>query len=653
MDLSFVKAICIGGEAVSQDYRDKMSAFIRERGSDGITSKWVRRELKMKHVPWQTVREDLYKNHNHSWYKEIYERNKKGLNRTAMVYRGNRNISYGELFSLSEKYGKALKYYGVNPKDEFIACLRLTPDYPILVAAASLINAKVNLIAPFFCDEFLCDIVIKSHAKVVLVNDWDFATIAPALLKCCANKTIVIMPVDAWDAGNNPHSELMERFYSFDRNSFEAAYRLCKTKCNICMIDEFLKCGEGYLGQLDGNGKLSDEIAITYTSGSTRKGWHKGVAQRNETYIIMGRYHDPEVCGMPKMNNCITLSEIGTQADTTLMSCISDPLMQGGIVALDPIIDEHYFLHSLAINKAGLAVATRTFWLRAMKETYENAENHRLTLPYLYVPTEGGEPLSAGEEYALNKWLKDVKAGTKITHTPFSIVKMSEGGGDSEHGSLFLRLFRGYYAPLQRIRRIREPMGMFCYKFAKTVVLRPDGSYCKPMELGRLAANSPTAMKKYYNDDAATAEYFIKDAYGNIWGDMKAYGYRDKWGNFYIKGRISENDPKIKAFQVSGVISEDYTNIMSCEVVTEDSGREVPYYIAHIEMQTQEGIDVAKVLRDAYVRCRKEFGDAICSNLYYRIHSSEEGFASLSTTKRNVLALKEEGLRRATKFEVQ
>ena len=85
--------------------------------------------------------------------------------------------------------------------------------------------------------------------------------------------------------------------------------------------------------------------------------------------------------------------------------------VQGGILALDPIIDERYFLYALKFSNAGLAIATRTFWLRAMKETYENPEFKDLKLPGLYVPSEGGEPLSGGEEKALNRWLRDIDAG--------------------------------------------------------------------------------------------------------------------------------------------------------------------------------------------------------------------------------------------------
>lgn len=594
----------------------------------------------MKKMSWEQVRESILRDHNHSWYEDIYLRNKDTKEKNALFYRGT-YVTYGEFFCLVEAYAKALKQYGVSKGDEFIACVRQTPDYPILVAAASLIGAKINLCVADFDKDYLLQIIENANADVVLVADWDFVTMSPVLRRMDARKTIVVLPVDNWGKKGNPYAEITERFFRFDKDEYE---RTAANFDNLIGLERFLNDGKNYTGEVNGHGKLGDDLAITYTSGSTRKGIHKGVVQRNETYIIMGRYHDPEVAGIPKMENTITLAAIGTQADTALMTGVSDTLLQGGTVALDPIIDAKYFLHSLRINNAGLAVATRAFWMRAMKETYENPEFKCITLPGLYVPSEGGEPLSAGEERALNQWLKKVRAGVKITHTPFSIVKMTVGGGDSEHGSIFLTLFRGYYNLLQKIRGIHEPIGLGYYNYVDIRVLREDGTYCEPMEMGRLVANAATAMEGYHNNPEATKEYFIQDAYGKTWGDLKLYGYIDKWDKVYLKGRINKDDPEIKSFQIADEILRDDKNIMSCEVVTIESGDETPIYVAHLEMQLLKTVNVKRVLLAAEKRCMKRFGDKLKGKLYFRVRSHAEGYPMLFTAKVNLVALKEEGV---------
>ena len=594
----------------------------------------------MKSMPREEVKKDILENHNHSWFKEIYLRNKNNKENISMFFRGNK-ITYGEFFELVESYSKALKYYGVKKGDEFVACLRQTPDYPILVGAASLIGAKINLIAADFDKDYIADIINKANSKIVLVDDWDFSSLEKSFVKSCLDKKIVVLPVSKWDKYGKYYKEITEMFYKFDEEDYLKSVSKFN---NILSIDKFLEDGKNFNGKLDGNAKLNDELAITYTSGSTSKGIHKAVAQRNQTYIIMGRYHDPEVAGIPSMKNIVTLSEVGPHADTTLMTGVSDTLMQGGTIALDPIIDENYFLYSLKINKAQLAIATRTFWMRAMKETYENPLFENLTLPYLYVPSEGGEPLSAGEEKALNKWLKDVKAGTAITHTPFSVVKMTVGGGDSEHGSIFLSLYRDYKKKKKKIRGIHEPIGLECYDFVDLQVLREDGTYCETMEMGRLVANAPISMEKYHNNPKATEQYFITDAFGKKWGDLCCYGYVDKWKNVYIKGRIGKNDPKVKTFEIADEIVRDTKNIMSCEVIVVNDDINNPVYVAHIEAQINKNINLKKALLSAEIRCRKRFGDIICDNLYFRIRSHIEGFPTLFTAKRNLIALKEEGL---------
>ena len=220
---------------------------------------------------------------------------------------------------------------------------------------------------------------------------------------------------------------------------------------------------------------------------------------------------------------------------------------------------------------------------------------------------------------------------------------MTVGGGDSEHGSLFLTLYRDYSNGLQKIRGIHEPIGLGYYNFAEVQALRSDGTYCDTMEIGRMVANAPTAMKEYHNDPKATEKYFITDAYGKKWGDLGCYGYIDKYDKVYLKGRIGKNDPEIKNFQIADEICRDTKNIMSCEVVVMDNGNEIPIYIAHVEMQYFKKVNIKKTLISAENRCYARFGDKFRGKIYFRVRTHEEGFPTLFTAKRNLIELKEEG----------
>ncbi|MBQ7147609.1 MAG: AMP-binding protein [Pseudobutyrivibrio sp.] len=62
-----------------------------------------------------------------------------------MFFRGTA-YTYGDFFNMVERYAKALKTHGVNKGDEFVVCLLQTPDYPVAVAAASLIVQRLTLL---------------------------------------------------------------------------------------------------------------------------------------------------------------------------------------------------------------------------------------------------------------------------------------------------------------------------------------------------------------------------------------------------------------------------------------------------------------------------------------------------------------------------
>ena len=604
----------------------------------------------MKVMHKDEVTRSILKEHNHSWYEDIRERNKNNLSKIAFFFRGNK-ISYGEYFDLVEgkendetsaSYAKGLKQFGINKGDEFIAVLRQTPDYPILTSAASYTGSVINLMPPDLNEDYMVDMINHSSGKVVFINNWDFAKMANGLKRINPDKKIVIVPVEKYDKYNNPYSEVTDRFFKFDEEEFNKAVSEFD---NVITIDDFLEESKKYKGEVCGHTKLSDPMTVTYTSGSTKKGFNKGVIQANSTYIWMGRYHDPEVCGIPPMKDTITYVAIGTQSDTTLMTGVSDTLVQGGTLALDPIIDPDYLLYCLKFTNAGLAVATTSSWIKAMKNYYRLPKEERFHLKGMYVPSSGGEALSAGEEKALNQWLMDVKAGTDITHTPMCVTKMTLGGGDTEHGSIFLTLFRAYYNALNKIRGIKEPMGMGYYDYCDVVALRPDGTHCEPMESGRLVVITPTLMKGYHPISHVNGNIFIKDAYGKEWTDLFTYGYIDKSKHVYVKGRIKENDPEIKPYQISDIISRDTKNVMSCETVhvpTEDGGYA---YVVHIEPQFGKKVNIRKMLLSAERRCISELGLSIKDKLFFNIRTD---YPLTFAYKRDVNALKLEGLTKSS-----
>ena len=580
---------------------------------------------------------DIDLNKNHSWIKEIWERNKSRLNYIAILYRGQK-FTYEDFFLQSYRYAKALKVNGVKKGQEFVCAIENTPEFPFIMGAASIIGARVNLVSSEFDRDYLIEMVNRAEVPYIFVSDMSFIKFAPIMKSVGVEKKIIPISIDYSLVKGNPYKEITEKFYKLDKKTYD---NLIDNTPNVMDINEFLQCGDNYTGKVVEQMGLNDDFTTTYTSGSTGWGRPKALIHRVRSYITMGRYHDSEVSGIPSMEKRTTMALCKTMSDTDFMSNISDTFMQGGTVALEPINDKEFFLSSLLINKPTLAIASRSYWIYLMKEYKFNDNIKNIKLPFLLVPTAAGEPMAANEEKALNRWLKDVEAGTNITKIP--IVKMSIAGGDSEHGGIFLSLFRSLQSKMPSHIGINEPVGMNTYGMVQVKALREDGTYCNHMELGKLVANSPCTMEGYVNNQKANDSFFIRDAYGKLWGNLNTYGYVDKTNHIYVKGRISKDDLNIPTFMVSDIILKDTKKIMSCEVVNVNNGSK-KVYVAHIEPQIGVSFNKEKVLESAKERCKKIFGEEFINDLYFRIRENEESFELLHTGKRNNIALVQEGI---------
>lgn len=586
----------------------------------------------------KSILDDIDKNRNHSWIKEVYERRKNDLNSVAIKYRGNK-FTYSDFFIQSYMYAKSLKYQGLTKGDEFICCIENVPEFPFIMGAASIIGAKVNLLASDMDDDYLYSIINNANSPLIFVSDKDLKEFSSVLKRVMNNKKIIPLPLE-YSIESNKFSFITDKYYKLNQDE----YNNCKKELtNILEIDEFLNLGKTYSGSVFENTGLTDGFTITYTSGSTLSNKPKGLEHGNRSYITMGRYHDPEISRIPSMKGMTMLAFVRTMSDTDFMSAISDVFMQGGNVALEPINDKDFIMWSMLINRANICLTSRTVWLYNMKKQMTDPEYKNMKFPYLIAPMCIGEPEDDNEDKALNQWLRKVKAGTKITKTPFSIVHMSIAGGDSEHGGIFITMYRALQKLKLKNSTIKGQIGMGTYGMVKVVALRDDLSHCEPDEPGKLVAKSPCTMHGYRNNPVGDKEFFIKDKYGNDWENLNTYGWIDKNGYVHVKGRVSKTDGNIPNYMIATEILKDTKKILSCEVVNSIINGET-IYIAHIEQQFQVSFNTNKVLNGAVQRCINKFGSEIIDKLYFRIRSSQESFPVTATLKRSFRDLIQEGL---------
>ena len=597
----------------------------------------------MKELPssWE-VEQDMEENRNHSWYREIYEIHKDELDKVALKYMGT-NITYKVFFDEAFKWAKSLKANGVKKGDEFVVCLDRTPEVTYLICAASLIGAKIKIISDKFNPDFIKSNVLESGSSLFFVQDVKLSKMKDLLSEL---SNVKIVPVSHERSMNSEfsHLDIFRLFYKFDKEQYNNAI---KELNNIYSLDEFLNSGNIYTGNVEEVSTLDDDFTITYSSGTTNKGLPKGIVHSNRHYILMGRYHDPKVSGVPAMKNLATYSNVPIYSNSYVASSLSDNLVQGGVVVLDPVDDPEYFSFALMMHESNINIATTSTWLLNAINYYVNNEVD--ILPDAMFNFAVGEQLSPGEEKFLNKYLRDIKAGINITHTPVSFSKMSVAGGDCEHGSLFIRLLRSYYNKVIPRANYSEPIGMSVYDFIDIEVLRDDGTWALPYEMGRIVCNSGCTMKRYDRDPEATEKFYIKDAYGNLWADMNVYGYLDDKGNVTMKGRVPKDKSNLPPFMIADIISKDTKHIMSCEVVEVENNGEI-LYVAHIMPQLAKKVDYDKIIEGIRGRCSRMFSSEVMDRIYIRFRTVNDNYPRTNCEKRDIKALQQEGLRCAHKL---
>ena len=106
----------------------------------------------------EIIEKELLQHHNHSWYTELYNRNKNNLNDVALIYRGAK-IKYGELFENIERYAKSLKKMGIGLDSEIPVCISNSPEIVYIMGAASMIGAKLNIFGAHFPKEYITEII--------------------------------------------------------------------------------------------------------------------------------------------------------------------------------------------------------------------------------------------------------------------------------------------------------------------------------------------------------------------------------------------------------------------------------------------------------------------------------------------------------------
>ena len=597
---------------------------------------------------------ELEQKDNVSWYEYLKNRNKKNMNDLALFYRGNK-VSFREMFDRADGIAKSMCQSGLVEGDEIGVCVSNTPELIYIILAANRLGLKVNLFGADYNKVYLSSIIDGVNKRVLFVSDDNYEKISNIIQSKNIENIVVTSLTDSLP--KNPklcdeYEPELDSYYYFE----DKAKTIIENNNNCMRLSSYIKNGKSNSKQLPNRGNLESDFLITYTSGSTKIGFPKEIIHKNRSLITMGRFHDPELCGNPKIPGLRGLAHIHPDSNTDVITCISDNLMQGWSVALEPEYDSKKALDYIILNKPNYLDITTSFLLEVSKQYLIDKKYHQdgkgRKLPFLLATFAVGEGTQKGEEKFINKFLRESRAGSGVSMKGLKLpfTTLSIGGGDCEHGGIFYTLWKSLYQKIYTPKLGRQEIGMLPVPYVVVTALKKDsnGNYveCSYNEPGIIVANSYTNLSCYKNNPQATNSLILEDNLGRKWVSCKTYGYIDRVGAVHVKGRIPEKENNIiHTFNIDDVITLDTKNILSSTTVENESR-----YISTIQFQPFTKMNDNKIMESLTQRLITSLSSEIIDSIYLRIIPSRENYPITGSGKRNIRALEELGLQDTIKL---
>ncbi len=586
---------------------------------------------------------DLEKKHNHSWYKEVSLRAIKYLDQCALFYRGTK-ITYLEMLNEADKLAVVLKSTGISFGDEVPVCFNNIPELVYLMLALNKLGAKMNSFDSGFHPDCIREILSGCSKKICFVTDHEYLKICEQIQAENFEKVVIVAQSRSLpDKPENCEGYEKEAAQLYE---IEDITLKCLEKSSKGLTYDDLLFGQTRNVEIIDRGKLDTDFLVTYTSGTSKLGFPKAVVHTNRSLIVSGRFHDPSVSGNPDIKRLRCLAMIPPSHNTGLITCISDYLMQGWNIALEPYNRPEQAIDYLMINKPNYASMVSNYWSEAARQYMCEEKYVGRKMGFLLAPFSVGEKFGPGEEKYLNIFLKKVKAGSdvRIGSFHFPYVTLCIGGGDCEHGGIYYTLWRSLFSKLHFFKLWGKQIGMLPEKYVVVSALKEEsGVYkeCRKNELGIIVANSASTMKGYKNNPEETAKRIICDETGRRWVSCDVLGFIDNAGGVHVRGRIGDfkiiDGKKLYPHMIDEVIEKDRYNIMTCTTVFKKDGT----IVANILKSPRSKYSGAELKTIARERCGKKIPKAVFERIQYRIFENIMDLPLTESGKRSIRALEE------------
>ena len=599
--------------------------------------------------------DDVYNNENCSWYDGQYERNKDSLDNNGIFYRGN-YLSKRYIFDRALDIAKGLYANGIRKGDSFSACVSNIPDLITTLLATSYIGARINIFDSSFNKEYIKKIINSCDADFIFSSDDQYGKIKDILKDTKIKKKVLLSLADHLPLKfPDYYKDIPSNLYDFENKAKKYAH----DDNEVILLDDFILEGSKIDASdiKDKRSSIYDVFTITYSSGSSRPGYPKAIPHNNLSFLMMMRFHDEDMMGLPKnakLNDIVGLAHIPPISDTNVKSVISDTLGQGSIVACEPIYGRDTFIYSLLMNRPNFCDATRSSWIEFARQVNTNKKYKNLKMPFLVLPLSVGEQLEVNERNFVDEAFKRINAGRDIFKKwklPLLHTYLGEGGGRTESGGIVYTILQGFNEKINFFKLKKGRYGMVPTLATDAIIIDSNGNECAVNEIGELCADSACSManNRYYFDEDNNEDFFIRDNYNRIFPRFKVYAYRNELGNIIMKGRMGSefivNNRKIPEFVISDIILTDKKRVLSAETINLDG---IPIVDIEINPLYLKGKDkggvVANTILDANNKCTKILPKELSSKIVFRIRDDVNKYPLTDCAKRDINCLKKEGL---------
>ncbi len=513
-------------------------------------------------------------------YQNIYRHNKEHMNELALEYFGVK-VTFRKLFDCVEDCAKALLSFGVRPGDRVTLCTSGTPEAVYLVLACSKIGAVANFINPMFQPEQIRDRINDTEADLLFVLDKLYPSIAPVVSELCV-KRIVVLPV------LNSLPAPMRLFAEWKDAPDAKLKQTIRTDAKYCLWANFLRGGISCTSKTEIDYQKNMPVVMVYSSGTT--GASKGIVLTNDGInATIAQYETgfPEVSRQKKFLHIVPIWFSSGISISLLM-----PLCLGAPCILEPMFSPQTFTSDLEKYSPNYIFGATSLWLYAMEHLDKKHD-----LSFLICPMTGGEQLLPETEKQINAFLS--------AHN--CTCGLQKGWGMCELGATVASTSSSVSpaGPRNKIGSAGIPLPLATVSAFDTETGRevPYG------QRGELQVSTPCCMKEYYNNPAATAEFFRRDEHGQKWGHTGDIGYLDEDGFVYILGRavdyfIDSDQQKHYLFDIENALLQN-SAVDICEVVALHTHDSV-FPVAHLVLKKGFSGDAHQLLKELHTYCQQE-----------------------------------------------